>query len=100
MTDQSVHPTTGRKRRHKSPPIASQMHDLPFPTVLDHMGAKDGPSGSETENDAKRLRSASATPRSARGAQRNDYDRVMGVTSVGSLESVRFGEAKGPESHE
>ena len=36
--------------------------------------------------------------RSARGTQPNDYDRVMGVTSAGSQESVRFGEENGPES--
>ena len=84
------------RRRHKSPPIAPHMH--PFPTLLDDMGAEDGPSCSEEEKDAKRLRSASTAPRSAMGAQLNDYDRIMGVTSVGSQESVRFGEENDPES--
>ena len=99
MTDQQDHPTTRRRRRHKSPPTSSQMHDLPFPTLLDHMGAEDGPSCSEEENDAK-LRSASTTPRSARGTQLNDYDRAMGVTSVGSKESVedRWISDRPPES--
>ena len=92
MTDQRDHPTAGWRRRHKNPPIAFHMHDLPFPTLLDHMGAEDRPSGSEAENDVKRLRSASTTLRSARGTQPNDYDMVMGVTSVGSQELVRFGE--------
>ena len=92
MTDQRDHPTAGRRRRHKSPPIPPHMHDLPFPTLLDHMGAEDGPSCSEEEKDAKCLRSPSTTPRSAMSTQPNDYDRVMGATSVGSQESVRFGE--------
>ena len=32
------------------------------------------------------------------GTQPNDCDRVMGVASVGSQESVRFGEENDPES--
>ena len=68
------------------------MHDLPLPNLLDHMGGEDRPSCNEEEKDAKRQRSASTTPRSARGTQPYDYDRVMGVTSVGSQEWVRFGE--------
>ena len=44
------------------------------------------------EEEAKRRRSASTTPRSATGTLPHDYDGVMGVASVGSQESVRFGE--------
>ena len=55
------------------------------------MGAEDGPSCSEEEKDAKRQRSASTTPRSTMGTLPYEYDRVMGVASVGSHESVRFG---------
>ena len=98
MTDQRDHPTAGRRRKHKSLPVAPHMHDLLFPTLLDHRGAEDGPSCSDEENDAKRLRSASTTPSSAMGTQPNDYDRIMGVTSVGSQESVRFGKGNDPES--
>ena len=76
--------------------MASHMHDLPLPTLLDHMGAEDR--CNEEEKDAKQWRSASTTPRSAMGTQPNDHDRVMGVTSVGSQESVRFGEESDPES--
>ena len=95
MTDQQNHPTAGRRRRrHKSPSVAPYMHDLPLPHLLDHMGAEDGPSCSEEEKDAMRQRSASTTPRSTMVTHPNDYDRAMGVTSVGSQESVRFGEGK------
>ena len=45
----------------------------------------------------ERLRSTSTTPRSVRGADPDDYDRAMGVTSVGSRETVRFGEENDPE---
>ena len=76
------------------------MHDLPLPNLLDHMGAEDGPSCSEEEKDAKPQRSASTTPRSTMGTHPNDYDRVMGVTSVGSQESVRFGEENDPETED
>ena len=37
------------------------------------------------------MRSASTTPRSVRGTDPDAYDQVMGVTSVGSLETVRLG---------
>ena len=38
------------------------------------------------------MRSASTTPRSVRGTGPDEYDRVMGIPSVGSRETVRFGE--------
>ena len=76
------------------------MHDFPLPRLLDHMGAEDGPSCSEEEKDAKRQRSAFTTPRSTMGAHPNDYDRAMGVTSVRSQESVRFGEENDPETED
>ena len=34
------------------------------------------------------------------GTHPNGYDRVMGVTSVGSQESVRFGEEYDPETED
>ena len=69
------HPTAGRRRRRKSPAaVGHNMHDLALPSLPD------------------RMRSASTTPRSVRGTDPNEYDRVMGVTSVGSRETVRFGE--------
>ena len=38
------------------------------------------------------MRSASTTPRSIRGTDPDDYDRVMGVTSVGPQETAMSGE--------
>ena len=49
MTEQQNHPTSGRRRRHKSPAVTLHVHDLPLPNLLDHMGAEDGPSCSEEE---------------------------------------------------
>ena len=101
MTDHLNHPTAGRRRRHKSPAAVSHMHDLPLPSLLDHMGAdKDGMSCSAAKQETKRLRSASTIPRSERGPHPNDYDHVMGVTSVGSRESVRFGEENDRETED
>ena len=62
MTDRENHPSAGRRRKHKSPPISRHMRDLPFLALLDHVGAGDGPSCSEEENDVKRLRSVSTRP--------------------------------------
>ena len=45
------------------------------------------------------MRSAPTTPRSERGTHPND-DQVMGVTSVGSRDSVRFGEENDPETED
>ena len=98
MTDQPNHPTSGRRRRHKSPAAVSHVHDLPLPSLLNHMGAdEDGPSCSEEEKEAKRLRSASTAPSSERGTHPSDCDQVVGITPVGSRESVRFGEENDPE---
>ena len=63
------------------------------PSLPDHLrDDEDGPSRSEEEKEAKRLRSASTTPRSFRGTDPDDYDRVMGVASVGPQETVELGE--------
>ena len=97
MTGQSDHLTSGRRRKHKSPASIPPVHDLPLPRQLNHMGAEDGPSCSEEEKDAKRQRPASTTPRSTMGTLPYEYDGVMGVASMGSHESVRFGEENDPE---
>ena len=52
MTEQSDHPTSGRRRRHKSPASIPPVHELPLPRLLDHMGAENGPSWSEEDKDA------------------------------------------------
>ena len=42
-TDQNQdHPTSGRRRRHKSPAATPYMHDLPLPRLADHMAAENG----------------------------------------------------------
>ena len=51
-----------------------------------------GPSCSDDEKETKRMRSASTTLRSLRGTDPDEYHRIMGFTSVGSRETVRFGE--------
>ena len=84
-----------------SPAAASVIHDLHIPSLPDHLRTEaDGPLCSDDEKGAKRLRSTSTTPRSARGTDPDDYDRTMGVTSVGSRETVRFEEGNVPETEE
>ena len=101
MTDEIHHPTAGRRRRHKSPAAVPVMHDLHLPSLPDHLRTDaDGPSCSDDEKGAKRLRSTSTTPRSVRGTDPDDYDRAMGVTSVGSRETMRFGEENDLETEE
>ena len=69
--------------------------------MRDYIGAdSDGPSRSEEEKDTKWMRLAPTTPRSERGAHPNDYDQVMGVTSMGSRDSVRFREENDPETED
>ena len=95
MTDQDQgHPTAGRRRRHKSPAALPTLHDLPFPRLLDHMGAEDGPSDAEEERER---RSASTAPRSTTGALPHDYDMVMGIAPAEPQESVRFEEGDNSE---
>ena len=68
------------------------------------MGAEDGPSCSEEEKDAVCQRSASTTLRSTMGTlpyvMAYEKDKVMGVASAGSHESVRFGEGNDPETED
>ena len=83
------HPTAGRRRKHKSPAVG--LHAPP--SLPDHLrDDEDRPTCSDEEKGAQRMRSASTTPRSLRGTDPDDYDRVMGVTSVGPQETVWFGE--------
>ena len=95
MSDTREHPTAGRRRRHKSPAVGQAVFPSTLPSLPDHLRAvADGPSCSDDEKGAKRLRSASTTPRSVRGTDPDEYDRVMGVTSVDSHETARFGGKK------
>ena len=97
MASGSGHPTTERKRKYKSPVTraAEETADRLEPPVLPEYSKGDdgdGPSGSEEENDAKRLRSTSITPRSARGMDPDEYDCIMGISSVQPPERDRFGD--------
>ena len=72
----SEHPTAGRRRKHKSPPILY----LDPPSLLDHLREDDdGATCSGEEKEVKRVRSAPTIPRSVRGADPDDNDRVTGV---------------------
>ena len=62
------------------------------PVLPEYLRGGDGPSGNEEENDAKRLRSTSTTPKSARGMDPDEYDCMMGIPSVHPSEGDRFGD--------
>ena len=77
MTDESSHPTAGRRRRHRNPAAVPVVHDLPLPLLPDHLRTdEDGPSCSDDEKGTKRLRSTSTTLRSVRGTDPDDYVTV------------------------
>ena len=86
----SGHPTGGRRRKYKNPAVSSAA-SLPLPRLPDHL--VDGPSGDEKENEAKSPPSASTIPKSGRGMDPNEYDRLMVINSVDlSSEEDRFGD--------
>ena len=61
----------------------------------DHLrGDDDGPICSDEEKEGKRVRSASTT-----GTDPDDYDRVMGVSSVSPHETAGFGEGDATDIH-
>ena len=71
------------------------------PTLPDHLrGDEDGPTCSDEEKKPKRIRSTSTTPRSLRCTDPDDYDQVMGVSSVGHHEPARFGEGSATDVEE
>ena len=71
MASSCNHPTSGTKRKHKSPATraADRAVGLVPPVLPESLRGDDGdgPSGSEEEKDAKRMLSTSTTPRSGRG---------------------------------
>ena len=93
----SVHPTAGKKENSNKNPAtraAEEAVDSLQPPVLPEylMGDdEDGPSGSDEEKDVKRMRSTSTTPRSGRGADPDEYDRAMGISSAPPSEVGKFG---------
>ena len=62
MSDMRDHPTAGKRRRHKSPAAGYPASHLAHPMLPDHLRVgEDGPTGSDEEKGAKRMRSASTT---------------------------------------
>ena len=86
------HPTAGRRRRHKSPPVLHAQLAIPVPRLEDQIDTENGPSDEDGEKDAKRQRSEPTTliPTSSRLPY--EYDRIMGITQVGSGEAEGFEE--------
>ena len=93
MTEASMeHPTAGRRRRHKSPPILHAHIAIPVPRLEDHLDTENGPSDEDGEKEAKRQRSEPTTPISTSSRLPYEYDQVMGITQVGSGETEGFEE--------
>ena len=50
MTEANAdHPTSGRRRRHKSPPALHATVALPAPRLADHLDTQNGPSDEEAK---------------------------------------------------
>ena len=91
MTEQNAeHPTSGRRRRYKSPPALHDTSALPVPRLADHIDTENGPSDEEGEKEATRQRSEPTTPISTSSRLPYEYDEVMGITQVGPREAERF----------
>ena len=86
------HPTAGRRRRHKSPPVLRAQLAIPVPRLEDQIDTENGPSDEDGEKDAKRQRSEPTTPISTSSRLPFEYDRLMGITQVGSGEAEGFEE--------
>ena len=71
-------------------------------TLPDHLrGDDNGPTCSDEEKEAKRMRSASiSTPGSLRGSDPNDNHWIMGVSSVGPHKTARSGEGNTTDADE
>ena len=81
------------EEKYKSPAsrAAEEAADRIEPPVLpEYLRGDDGLSGNEEENDAKRPHSTSTTPKSVQGTDLDEYDRVMGISSVHPSEGDRF----------
>ena len=79
MASGSGYATGGRRRKHKSPAVAPA-ELLEPPRLPEHL--MDGPSVDEEESEAKRPCSTSTTPKPGRATDPNEYDCLMGVSSV------------------
>ena len=101
MSEQNIdHPTSGRRRRYKGPPVLHDTSALPVPRLADHIDTENGPSEEEGEKEAKRQRSEPTTPISTSSRLPYEYDEVMGITQVSSREAERLQEDLGLEHHD
>ena len=91
MTYQNMeHPTSGRRRRHKSPPSLQCTSALA--RLANHLDTENGPSDEEGGKEAKRQKSEPTTPISTSSGLPYEYDEVMGITQVDPREAERFEE--------
>ena len=101
MTESNTeHPTSGRRRRYKSPPVLHDTVALPVPRLADHLDTENGPSDEEGEKEAKRQRSEPTTPISTSSRLPYEYDEVMGITQVDPREAEGFDEGLDHEYHD
>ena len=94
------HPTAGRRRRYKSPPVSHDAVALPVPRLADHLDTENGPSDEDGEKEAKRQRSEPTTPISTSSRLPYEYDEVMGITQVNPREADSVEEGLDLECHD
>ena len=101
MTEANAeHPTSGRRRRYKSPPVLHDTFALPVPRLADHIDTENGPSDEEGEKEAKCQRSEPTTPISTSSRLPYEYDEVMGITQVDPREADSVEEGLDLEYHD
>ena len=101
MTESQIdHPTAGRRRRYKSPPVLHGNSALPVPRLADHLDTENGPSDEEGEKEAKRQRSEPTAPISTSSRLPYEYDQLMGITQVESGDAEGFEEGLDLEYHD
>ena len=86
------HPTAGRRRKQKSPPVLHDSDSLPLPRLELGSDAEKDLSDGDGEKGAKRQKSEPTTPVSTSSRQPHEYDAIMGITRVGTKEADRFEE--------
>ena len=94
------HPTSRRRRRHKSPPVLQCTSALPVPRLADHLDTENGPSDEAGGKEAKRQKSEPTTPISTSSRLPHEYDEATGITQVDPREAERFEEGLDSEYHD
>ena len=101
MTEANAeHPTSGRRRRYKSPPALHDTFALLVPRLADHIDTENGPSDEEGEKGTKRQRSELTTPISTSSRLPYEYDEGMGITQVDPREADSVEEGLDLEYHD